>query len=260
IEYYEQAWQLLAEQPVGYAMQAKFPAPDVQQLFFSLGRAYELTRTWEHGRHMFGAMLERLLQMAAQDDSANGLAKAQWYRAMLDMYTADQAVAIAHGERALALARSIEQSDLIVQSLDALAHLKMRLGAWEENEQLVAEARALYAAMRDRAMEADCLCLLANAHLHRGRPPAGIAQARNALTISQEIENTWGQVNAIHEVTSGLLDIGAYTEALESALRAVARARTQPALIAGELVASSQSHSIGRRLPGNPGVPCCTRG
>ena len=108
---------------------------------------------------------------------------------------------------------------------NALVYVKMQLGAWEENEQLVTEAHALYAAMRDRAMEADCLCLLANAHIHRGRPQAGIMQARNALTISQEIENTWGQVNAIHEVTSGLLDIGSYTEALEIALRAVTRAR-----------------------------------
>jgi tetratricopeptide (TPR) repeat protein len=228
IEHYEQAWRLLAEQPGGYAMQGGlcvFSASDIQQLSVSLGRAYELTRTWEQGLPVYGAMLERVLGVAAQDESATGLAKSQWYRAMVDLYAADPAVAITHGERALALARNIGEPDLIVQSLDALLHVKMQLGAWEEDEQLVTEAHALYAAVRDRAMEADCLCLLANAHLHRGRPQAAIMQARNALTISQELENAWGQVNAIHELTSGLLDAGAYTEVLEVAPRAVGHAR-----------------------------------
>jgi DNA-binding SARP family transcriptional activator len=228
IDHYEQAWRLLAEPVGGYARQATLPVSsitDIHQLSVSLGRAYELTRTWEQGRHTYGAMLDRLLHVAPQDDSAIGLAKTQWYRAMIDLYTADPAIASTHGERALALARNIGQPDLVVQSLEGLVYVKMQQGAWEENEQLVTEAHALYAAMRDRAMEADCLCLLANAHFHCGRPPAGIVQARNALTISQEIENTWGQVNAIHEVTSGLLEIGAYTEALECALQAVAQAR-----------------------------------
>ena len=44
--------------------------------------------------------------------------------------------------------------------------------------------------------------------------------------LSQEIRNTWGEVNALYDLTSGLLDSGAYTEALASALQAVASART----------------------------------
>jgi len=141
------------------------------------------------------------------------------------MYKAKAVTAAAHGEHALALARNIRQPDLIVQSLGALASIKMHLGEWRENEQLITEAYTLYTASRNRAMEVDCLCLLANTHLHCGLPQTGIMQARNALTISQEIENPWGEVTAIHELTSGLLDIGAYTEALEAALRAVACAR-----------------------------------
>jgi len=174
---------------------------------------------------MYGAMLAQVLRVAVQVDNTIELEKTQWYLAMIDMYSADLAAAITHAERALALARNLGQPDLIVQSLTALTYVKMQMGAWEENEKLVAEAHALYVTMRDRAMEADCLALLANTHIHLGRPQAGIMRARSALTISQDIENVWGQVNAIYELTSGLLDIGAYTEALEIALQAVTRAR-----------------------------------
>ncbi|HET9918911.1 MAG TPA: AAA family ATPase [Ktedonobacteraceae bacterium] len=225
IEHYEQAWQLLAEQPIGRTMPGRLSAAEIHHLYVSLARACELTRASEQARPLYGAMLKQVLRAAAQDDEPIGLAKREWYRAMIDLYTADLATAITHGERALALARNLGQSDLIVQSLDALTSIKQQLGAWEEHERLATEAHALYVAMRDRAMEADCLCLLANAYLHRGRLLEASSQARSALTINQEIENIWGQVNAMYELSSGLLDMGAYTEALEIAQQAVASTR-----------------------------------
>ena len=227
IEQYEQASRLLAEHPPGHTMQGRLEVSELQHLFVSLGRTCELTRVWEQARPMYGAMLAQVLRVAAQVDNTTELEKTQWYLAMIDMYSADLAAAITHADRALALARNLGQPDLIVQSLTALAYVKMQMGAWEENEKLVAEAHALYVSMRDRAMEADSLSLLANAHIHLGRPQAGIIQARSALTISRDIENVWGQVNAIYELTSGLIDNGAYTEALEIALQAVTRARAK---------------------------------
>ncbi|GAC1401327.1 MAG: hypothetical protein NVSMB49_15440 [Ktedonobacteraceae bacterium] len=225
IEHYEQAWQLLTEHPLGPTMQAKIAASEVQHLYISLERACELTRVWEQVCPLYGAMLEQVLRVARLDDDPPELEKTHWYLAMTDMYSADSVAAITLGERALACARTLGQPDLIVQSLTALTYAKMQVGAWEEHEKLATEAHALYVTMRDRAMEADCLCVLANAHMHRGRPHMGIKRARNALTINQDIENPWGQINAIYELTSGLLDIGAYTEALEIALQAAVSAR-----------------------------------
>ena len=225
IEHYEQACRLLTEQSIGHTMQERFSASEIQHLYISLGRACELTRVWEQVRPMYGAMLEQVLHMARQDDEPLGLEKTQWYLAMIDMYSENLAETITLGERALALARNLGQPNLIVQSLTALTYAKMHYGAWLENENLVAEAHSLYVSMRDQAMEADCLCLLANTHIHLGQPQVGITRARNALTISKDIENAWGQINAIYELTSGLLDIGAYTEALEIAQQAVVSAR-----------------------------------
>ncbi len=226
IEHYEQAWQLLAKQRTDHSIQATIAASDVHHLYIALGQAYELTRAREQGRPLYAAMLDYLLQTAMQDDESMEVANTHWYQAMLDLSTADLETAITHGEHALALARSSGHLDLIVQSLDALTFVKMHRGAWEEYEQLAREAHACYVTLGDRAMEADALCMLANAHVHRGQLHLGITRARSALTISQDIRNVWGQINALYDLTSGLLDSGAYSEALEFALQAVASART----------------------------------
>lgn len=223
IEHYEQAWQILAQQPEKQTTSGKLSASEVQHLYIALERAYALTRTREQGRPLYAAMLKQVLRVTTQDDDTT---MTQWYQAMIDLYTASMLAAIAHGERAVALARSIGQPDLIFQSLDALASIKMQLGAWEEHELLVAETHTLSITLLDRAMEADALCMLANAHLHRGRLHLGIGQARSALTISRQIKNVWGQVNALYDLSAGLCNSGAYTEALTIALQAVASART----------------------------------
>ena len=224
IEHYEQAWQLLTRQQTNPSLQTTVATSDVHHLYIALGHVYELTREWGQARPLYEAILDYLLQMAVREDDTT--AKIHWYQAMLDLYTADLETAIIHGKRALVVARTSGQQDLIVQSLDALISIQMHRGVWEEYEQLATEVHACYIALGDRAMEADALCMLANAQMHRGRLQQGITRARSALTISQEIRNTWGQVNALYDLTSGLLDSGAYTEALEIALQAVASART----------------------------------
>ncbi len=226
IEHYEQAWQLLLKQPTDHIIQSKIAASDLHHLYVALGQTYELTRIWEQGSPLYTAMLTHLLQMAAHNEELIWVTKTLWYQAMLDLSTAHLAIAITYGERALAVARNSGQADLLVQSLEVLSYLKMHKGEWEEYEQLTREAHACYVALGDRAMEADALCMLAHAHVHRGQLQLGITRARHALTISQEIRNIWGQVNALYDLTSGLLDSGAYTEALDSALQAVTSART----------------------------------
>jgi DNA-binding SARP family transcriptional activator len=222
IEHYEQAWQLLARQRTNHSLPATIASSDVYHLCVSLRQAYELTRVWEQARPLYQAILAYLLQMTAQENETLGGGEARWYQSMLAPSPSDLETDITG---ALAMARNSGQPDLIIQSLDALASVKMQKGAWKEYEQLITEVHTCYITSGDRAMEADALCMLAHAHLHRGRLQLGITRARDALTISQEISNTWGQVNALYDLTSGLLDSGAYTEALEIALQAVASAR-----------------------------------
>ncbi len=225
IEHYEQAWQVLMKQPTTPLPHTTIAADDIHHLYVMLGQAYELIRLPEQVHSLSGAMLDYLLQRAARNDEMIGLMKTHWYQSMLGLSTADTQTALIHGEQALAVARSSGQPDLIVQSLDALILVVMQKGVWGEYEQLATEIYTCYVALGDRVMEADALCMLAHAHLHRGRPHLGITRARNALRISQEIKNVWGQINACYDLTAGLLDSGAYTEALTIAQQAVANAR-----------------------------------
>ena len=226
IEHYEQAGLLLTRQRTDHSVLAKIATSDVYHLYVALGQARELTRTWEQGRPLYETLLGYLEQMVRRDAETTEETKTRWYQAMLDLTTADLETATIHGERALTLARDSGQPDLIVQSLDALISVTMHRGAWEKHAQLVTEAYAYYVELGDRAMEADALCMLANGHIHRGQLQLGVTRARSALTISRESRNAWGQVNALYDLTSGLLDSGAYTEALAIALQAVASART----------------------------------
>lgn len=60
------------------------------------------------------------------------------------------------------------------------------------------------------------------AHLRDGRHAEGIALARQCLTLSQSINNSWGQASALLHLARGLLETGEFTEALRAAERGLA--------------------------------------
>src|SRR5689334_17277790 len=67
---------------------------------------------------------------------------------------------------------------------------------WTAVEAAASEAQALYAALANRALEADCLCNIAAARIYRGDTAAGLSAGRAARTISLEIDNAWGEVHS----------------------------------------------------------------
>jgi tetratricopeptide (TPR) repeat protein len=75
------------------------------------------------------------------------------------------------------------------------------------------------------------LGLLALAQVHAGQVLGSIRSGRRALALSQESKNVWAQVNSTTGLTSGLLDAGAYEEALVLTQHAMALARTLPPMI-----------------------------
>ena len=84
----------------------------------------------------------------------------------------------------------------------------------------------LYQALKNRAMEADCLAQIATARINLGRTQAGIDAAQEAYTISLQIENAWGQVNSMLPMAQGLMELGNYGQALEMAQHAAQLARS----------------------------------
>jgi DNA-binding SARP family transcriptional activator len=257
------------EQARALAASLQLPISHLQSLYLQLGRAYELESDFASARAVYEALLasarqadlpevecaalNRLATLAAQAsmdfESAlahlrdalsvaqqhgytTGLAETEWNLAQIGYYMFDPR-ALPHGERALALARELGRPELLARSLNGLAWVKGDLtGDWPHTVVYAEEARTLYRSLGSRAMEADCLCLLANAHLYLGRPQAAIDSARAAQAISLEIDNPWGQAHSAFQLAKCALEVGAYAEALAQARQgaALAQARQMPML------------------------------
>ncbi len=235
---------------------------DLSQLYLQLGWAYELCSQFAQAESIYGelltlaralhepvmecAALNRLATQAAQssldltraeellqqalviaESSQNkvGVAETAWNLAQTGFYAAKMSASLPHAERALALARELNQQELIGRSLHALATLEAALGKQEESLSHAEEARMLYAALGNRAREVGCLCVIARASIDGGHLQEGIDAAKAALAMSEAMEDTWGQINAAIQLVPGLLDCGAYGEAFAVGQRAVALAR-----------------------------------
>src|SRR5438270_5409464 len=235
---------------------------DLSQLYLQLGWAYELSSQFAQAENIYEELLtlaralhepvmecaalnrlatqaalssqnlaraEELLQQALviAESSQNkaGVAETAWNLAQTGFYAARMSASLPHAERALALARALNQQELIGRSLHALATLEVALGKQEESLPHAEEARTLYAALGNRAREVGCLCVIARASIDGGHLQEGIDAARAALAMSEAVEDTWGQINAAAQLVPGLLDRGAYGEAYSVGQRAVALAR-----------------------------------
>jgi tetratricopeptide (TPR) repeat protein len=233
-----------------------------QHLYLQLGRAYELVSQMAEATAAYQALLDlarksdqvesacvalnRLATLAAQSgfdlelshtlleearqlaesyDNKAGLAETEWNLAQLGVYEWQPQATLAHGTRALSLARELALPELIARCHNVLALGATNLGQWWQTAHHAAEAARLYRGLNNRAMEADSLSLMGNGYIHLGQTQEGIALAWQALGITREIDNPWGQVTATLHLTEGLVDAGDYVEALALIEQAVEVAR-----------------------------------
>jgi tetratricopeptide (TPR) repeat protein len=85
--------------------------------------------------------------------------------------------------------------------------------------------------LTNRASEALCWANLAFAQMHAGQVHDSIRSGRRSLALSQAIKNVSVQVISTNNLTHGLLEVGAYEEALVLTQQTVALARTLPPAI-----------------------------
>ncbi|MBI1878425.1 MAG: AAA family ATPase [Chloroflexi bacterium] len=200
-------------------LDTRHPTPGAQlhHLYLQLGRAYELTSEWGKARATYEVMLtlaqelrapetecaalNRLATLAAQiaydiDQATTflqqaihvaescgdqvALAEAEWNLAQITVYSWDMERSMTHAQRALALARQLDLQELIGRSLTVLGFAENGAARWVEGESHYEEARHLYAALGNRALEAESLCGMARARANLGHPPAAIDLARAA--------------------------------------------------------------------------------
>ncbi len=82
--------------------------------------------------------------------------------------------------------------------------------------------------LTNRASEAVCWGLLASVQVHAGQVHDSMRSGRKALALAQESKNVWAHITSTHCLTQGLLEAGAYEEALGLVQLTLALGRTLP--------------------------------
>jgi tetratricopeptide (TPR) repeat protein len=195
--------------------------------------------------------------MAQSSHDQKALAETAWNQAQITAIMWDDPTsALPHGEQALSLARASHDQELEARSLSTLGWIHTIGDEFEEAMHCLEAALALYAVLDNeqttsqelslpsfatgapltqpltiRASEALCLAQLAMAQMHTGRVQASLRSSRIALALAQESKNIWAQIYSTSRLAHGLLDVGAYEEALGLMQDAMALARTLPLMV-----------------------------
>ena len=200
------------------------------------------------------ALLEEAWQMAQTSHDQKAQAETAWNLAQItSIVWYDPTSALPHGAQALSLARASHDQELEARSLVSLGLIHLLGGDFQEAMYYAEASLALYArlsteplpsrelsllhflygapltqSLTNRASEALCWATLAIAQLHAGEAHNSLRSGYRALALAQESKSVWIQVNSTAYLTHGLLDVGAYEEALGLMQHSRALARSFP--------------------------------
>ena len=250
---FQNAWQEAQEaleELVAYGQQHQLPA----LVSMTLNRLAILAVQQSKDQSQVQALLEEAWRLAQASSDQKAVAETEWNRAQITaLMWADPKRALSHGEHALELARAIHDKELEARCLSHLGLIHIFGGDFEEGMDCLETSLALYALLRNeqiaarelslpsfiigapltqpltnRATEASCWALLALAQVNCGQVFGGIRSGRKALALAQESKSVWAQVTSTLCLSFGLLEAGAYEEALGLTQHATALARTLP--------------------------------
>jgi DNA-binding SARP family transcriptional activator len=252
----QQAWQQAEqayEELVSYARQQSLPG----LISMTLNRLAILTVQQSKDRPRVQALLEEAWRMAQTSHDQRALAETEWNLAqIIAIVWYAPSSALAHGEQALSLARASHEKELEARSLSSLGVIHILRGDFEQAMPYLEASLGLYVALgseptaarelslphfllgapltqplTNRASEALVWATLAYTQVQVGQVQPSIRSGRKALALAYESKNVWAQIYCTYCLTFGLLEAGAYEEALVLTQPALALARTLPPTI-----------------------------
>jgi tetratricopeptide (TPR) repeat protein len=200
------------------------------------------------------ALLSQAWQQAQTSSDQRALAETAWNLTQITgLLWADLTSALRYGERALSLARAGHNQELEARCLFTLGMIQLLRGDLEQVIPPAEASQALYAllgteasvsgelplpyflrgtpltqSLSNRASEAGCWMLLALAHMYSGQMQASLHGGRRSLALAHESKDAWQQVTSTSWLAYGLLEVGAYEEALGLMHHSLALAQTFP--------------------------------
>src|SRR5712691_1094006 len=253
---FQNSWQQAQhayEEFLAYAQHQRLP----RLVSMTLNRLAILAVQQSHDKPQVRALLEEAWRMAETSHDQRALVETEWNLAQItSLVWVDTKQALAHGQHALELARASNNQELEARSLSLLGWIHIRIGDFQEAMHALEGSLTLYALigteqaasqelslpsfaigapptqpLTNRASEALCWANLAFAQVHAGQVRDSIYSGRRALALSQESKNGSAYIYSTLCLAHGLLDAGAFEEALELMQHSVAQARTLPPTI-----------------------------
>ncbi len=154
--------------------------------------------------------------------------------------------ALEHATLALEQSRALGQAQWSLEALEAVFNIYLNLGRWAESRDHAKQALELSRTSKARVTEAHGLVMMAYCALFLGDPRQSVREARDSLEICLEIRWLAGQGFAERVLALGLLELGAFSDAIGFAQRSVRTARTRQSALATiyALIALGRCHMV----------------
>jgi tetratricopeptide (TPR) repeat protein len=160
---------------------------------------------------------EELVVLARRIGDRSSEARALWNIVVANVYGGgDAARAVEAGEASLAIARDLGAREQLAFTLNDVTRAYMSLGDFSTAAHRLAEARQLWEELDNRPMLGENLTVGSSMHLFRGDYAAALADAREAIAVSESIGNAWGQSHALITVYRVELERGELGAAIDS--------------------------------------------
>lgn len=167
-------------------------------------------------------ILERLLTVAREVGDRRMEARSLWNLMLNLQYdTFGASEAIEHGEKALAIARELEDLEQVGFVLNDIAYPRFMNGDLAAAIDSLDQAGKIWEELDNQPMLADSILRSAQIHVQAGSFEVADRKARAGLAISERIGNEWGQGYALTNLADVLWQTGALGEAVEARSRAV---------------------------------------
>jgi tetratricopeptide (TPR) repeat protein len=184
-----------------------------------------------HNSRVSEQLLIQALEISREigDDAAQ--ARLRWNLMLNYLFSKQFDPALEHGEQALLLARDSDSREQLAYVLNDLCRLYTCRGEFQKAYAVIEEARELWRALDNQVMLADSLGSEAEARFNAGEFDRSLERSQQALMITEEIHNLWGQSYDQMLMSFVLLERGVLGRGIQCAEQSIQRA-DQAGLIA----------------------------
>jgi len=177
---------------------------------------------------------EQALMIARKVADEPAEAKILWNLSLAHWRKMDIPVALGYAEQSIEIARRLNLREQMAYTLHDMGRYLMILGRLDDAAQMQQEAEALWRELGNLPMLADSLNLRAPILYSKSDYSGAHAASDEALTLSRDSGNWWGQAMSLRALSVQSLESGEITLALETAFAAM-EASDQAGFVLGSL-------------------------